>query len=101
MFDGEEEILTPNSPNNWEWCHWYEDKTSVPEEWIKQTISEFGSFYEKEINNVNDSLVMRMKTLIFILVVNRNSSMISIIDWIKVDTMKHKQIYLHHNKNDE
>ena len=27
--------------------------------------------------------------------------MISIIDWIKVDTMKHKQTYLHNNKNDE
>ena len=26
--------------------------------------------------------------------------MISIIDWIKVDTMKHKQTYLHHNKKD-
>ena len=24
-----------------------------------------------------------------------------VIDWINVDTMKHKQTYLHHNKNDE
>ena len=49
LFDGEEVSLTPNSPNSCEWCHWHEDKTSVPEEWIKQTLSDFGSFFENKL----------------------------------------------------
>ena len=49
LFDGEEESLTPKSSNNWEWCYWHEDKISVPKEWIKQTVSDFGSFFEKKM----------------------------------------------------
>ena len=41
LCDCGEESLTPNSLNNWEWCHWHENNTSLPEEWIKQTLSDF------------------------------------------------------------